>query len=96
MRKRIRNLVLASVAAGVVFAGGVATASGGNYCPDFNSMDCVYTDTVVDESCCKQLDQSGMRLWTCKREMFWCIEGWSMTEALGEGFECHSPGAYCQ
>lgn len=96
MKKRIRNLVLATAAAVAVFAGGVALAGDGNYCEDIDSLDCVCVDVIVDEGCCKNLDGTGLRLWTCSRELFECYEGWEVYNALGGGYNCHSPGASCQ
>lgn len=86
---------VAAIAA--TFSAGVSLANNGNYCGNFDDTDCCVIDLQADDSCCKNLDPSGLRNWTCTREQYYCVTGGgTIVPVLGPGFNCTNPGAPCQ
>jgi hypothetical protein len=80
----------------VTFVTGSVFACSGNYCGYYDTSNCIQIDVVTADSCCLTLDATGQRCWTCSRDQYYCFRTDGGDElALGQAYNCHSPGGSC-
>jgi phage-related tail fiber protein len=90
-----RGLLFAA-AVFATFSAGVSMANSGNYCENIDDTDCAVIEQYTQDSCCKNLDSSGYRNWTCTREQYFCLTpSWEVIPMWGPGYNCVNPGASC-
>jgi hypothetical protein len=93
---KIGRSVLFAAAIAATFSAGVSLANNGNYCETFDDTDCCVIEQYTEDSCCKNLDSSGYRNWTCTREQYFCLTPYGeIVPVWGHGYNCESPGASC-
>ena len=89
------GLVTAALGLATFFSG-ASLACNANYCEDIDTWNCVVMDTDVPDTCCKNLDETGYRCWSCLREVFYCTDGKMAVPVMGPAYNCHSPGPSCE
>jgi hypothetical protein len=97
LKVRMRTVLIGLFVTVCALLAGAALACSGNYCPDFDSSDCVYTGQTVTDTCCVDLTGSGVkRCATCSRQVFLCYVSNGTQYTQGPSFNCTTPGATCQ
>jgi hypothetical protein len=97
MNRQLRNACLATGAALMMVTAGVVLANDNYSCSDMDTSSCVMVDLYVDDNCCKDVDGTGKRLWTCTREVYDCIDGGEIYFGwLGGGYNCTNPQGLCE